>query len=192
MGNAAWLCTKHHSRYDSRSRQAKGHTPEELRAYQGMLTEYLVSPSVWPDAGTNRTQGPGVSLDVFDRRVPIYRATIQFIRTVLKGTRIELQSIFQFAGDTDEALFLFDDHLAAYLVDLYKRAVRLRAVFIMIEPPDRRTPELIQEEVEHMLWFSEQFEVARRKFAPYLRIGKTLANKDLQPTAAGAMKRRRG
>jgi hypothetical protein len=184
LENAAWLCTKHHARYDSRSRQTKGHTPDELRVYQGMLVEYLASPTAWPDAGTNPTHGPGVSLEVFARRVPIYRATIQFIRMVLRGTRIDLQEIFKFAADTDEALFLFDDHLATYLVDLYRKAVRLRSVFIMIEPIDRRTPELIQEESELMLWFSEQFEVTRSRFAPYLRLGRTLANKDLQPSAA--------
>jgi hypothetical protein len=191
LANAAWLCTKHHARYDSRSRQTKGHTLEELRAYQGMLAEYLVSPAAWPDAGTNRTQGPGVSLEVFDRRVPTYRVTIEFLRTVSKGTRIELQELFKFATETDEVLFLFDDHIAAYLAELFKRALRYRAVNIMIEPPDRRTPELTEEEAQHLLWFSEQFEVVRSKFAPYLRIG-TLANKALQPTAASATVRRRG
>jgi len=190
--NAAWLCTKHHARYDSRSRQTKAHTPEELRAYQAMLIEYLASPSAWPDAGTTRTNAPGVSLEVFDRRVPIYRATIEFIRTMLQGTRVDLQVIFKFAADTDEALFLFDDEMAAYLAELYKKAVRLRAVFTMLEPPERRTPELIQEESDLMLWFSEQFEVARNRFVPYLRLGNTLANKDLQPTATGKAVRRRG
>ena len=158
-----------------------------------MLTEYLASPAVWPDAGTHRTRGPGVSLEVFDRRTPIYRATIQFIQIVLKGHRIELQPIFQFASDTDEALFLFDDHMAEYLAELYRRAVQLRAVLIMLEgPPDQRTPQLIREEVEYMRWFLKQFEEARGRFAPYLRLGETLANKDLQPTAAGARKSRRG
>jgi Rieske Fe-S protein len=40
-GNAAWLCTKHHSRYDARSQQTKGHTPKELVAYRGMLYEHM-------------------------------------------------------------------------------------------------------------------------------------------------------
>src|SRR6266851_5842796 len=47
--NALWLCTKHHSRYDSRSRQTKGHTVDEVRIYRRMLYEYMASPLVWPD-----------------------------------------------------------------------------------------------------------------------------------------------
>ena len=122
--NAAWLCTKHHARYDSRARQTKGHTPDELRAYQRMLVQYLQSPGTWPDARQPKTKGPGVTLAVFDRRVPIYRATIAFIRAMVNGGRKDRKVPLQFAADTDEALFLFDDSLANYLVSLYRRAIR--------------------------------------------------------------------
>ena len=128
--NAAWLCTKHHSRYDSRSRQTKGHTPEELLAYRTMLYAHMASPSAWPDAGPSPTGGAGVSLEVFDRRVPMYRATIQFLRVVIRGDKLELDPIFAFASATDEALFIFDDHLADYLAELYRRAVHVHAVVI--------------------------------------------------------------
>ena len=122
--HAAWLCTKHHARYDSRSRQTKGHTPEELRAYQRELVEYLASPRVWPDAArTSDVHGPGIALEVFDRRIPIYRKTLEFIRLAAQGGKLELQPILQFAADTDEALFLFDERVADYLASLFKKAV---------------------------------------------------------------------
>lgn len=192
--NAAWLCTKHHSRYDARSRQTKGHTPHELAAYRGILYQHMASPVVWPDAGAVPTRGMGVSLEVFDRRVPVYRSTLEFLREVIKGSNLDLEPIFKFARETDEALFLFDDHLSDYLRQLYRRAVQLHAVYAMSEPPERRTPELSQEWANAMLWFSEQFEESRRRFAPYLRLGSGLV--DQQPTAAGtaakATARRRG
>jgi hypothetical protein len=190
--NAAWLCTKHHPRYDARSRQAKGHTPEELKSYRFMLYQHMASASAWPDAATRRTHGPGVSLDVFDRRVPVYRATIEFLRIVIKGSSLDLDAIFAFATDTDEALFLFDDDLAEYLAEIYRRAVHLRAVYAMSEPPSIRTPELSKEWSDSMLWFSEQFEESRRRFAPYLRLSGVLANQRLQPTAARVAKAPRG
>jgi hypothetical protein len=56
------------------------------------------------------------------------------------------------------------------LASLFKKAIQLRTVSIMIEPPDRRTPNLIQEEVDLMLWFSNQFDETRSLFAPYLRL----------------------
>ena len=174
--NAAWLCLEHHARYDSRSQQAKGHTPEELLVYRAMLYEHMASPSVWPDAGPSPTGGTGVSLEVFDRRVPMYRATIDFLRVVIRGDKLELDPIFTFASATDEALFIFDDHLAEYLSELYQRAVRLHGVYAMrgVEP---RTRDLSQEWVESMEWFSEQFKEARRRFAPYLRLASAPAGR---------------
>ena len=85
----------------------------------------------YPDAGPNQTGGTGVSLEVFDRRVPMYRATIDFLRVVIRGDELALQPIFKFASETDEALFIFDDHLAKYLSELYRRAVRLHSVYAM-------------------------------------------------------------
>ena len=181
-----------HARYDSRSRQTKGYTREELLAYRTMLYEHMASPSAWPDAGPSRTRGAGVSLEVFDRRVPTYRATIDFLRTVIKGTDLELEPIIKFTAATDEALFVFDDDLAEYLAELYRKAVQLHAVHEMRKPIEGRTPELAREWRDLMLWFSEQFEVARRRFAPYLRLGGALAQKDLPPAATGGSKRRRG
>ncbi len=181
--NAAWLCTRHHARYDSRSKQTKGHTPAELAAYRAMLHAHMASPVAWPDAGVTHTRGVGVSLAVFDRRIPVYRATLDFLREVIKGSSLDLQPIFEFARATDEAVFLFDDSLSDYLRDLYRRAVRLHAVYAMDDSAEGRTPERTQEWVDLMQWFSEQFEEMRRRFAPYLRLGEGLANQRLPPTA---------
>ena len=172
LENAAWLCTEHHARYDSRSRQTKGHTPEELRIYQKLLYEYLASPQPWPDAtGPARARrASDVSLDIYDRRVPLYKTTTQFIRTVLNEQQLELQEILQFATDTDEVLFLFDDKIAAYLSVLFKRALRLRAVRLMVKPPDRRTAALVEEKLELDSWFLEQFEETRKRFVAFLRL----------------------
>lgn len=191
--NAAWLCTTHHARYDSRSRQTKGHTVEELAAYLRMLYEYMTSPFVWPDARSSHARAVGISLEVFDRRVPTYRATVEFVRAVLRGDRLSLDELFKFAASTDEAVFLFDDALAEYLAELYRRANRLRAVHIMIEPIDGREPALVNEWAALMKWFSQQFEVSRSRFIPYLRLAGALPNMRSQPTAPAAPpKRRRG
>jgi hypothetical protein len=40
----------------------------------------------------------------------------------------------------------------------------------MIRPVDKRTPDLIQENAQLLLWFTEQFEETRRLFVPCLRI----------------------
>lgn len=169
--NAAWLCTKHHARYDTRSRQTKGHSTDELRAHQKQLFQYLDSPALWTDARSSKAKGPGVSLEVFDRRVPYYRTTIAFIREATNVNSLELQTILQFAADTDESLFLFDDYIARYLARLFKQSLQVRARFVTNKEPSRRTPESIDQQIKLVLWFSKQLEVTRRRFAPYLRLG---------------------
>jgi len=173
--NAAFLCTKHHARYDSVSKQTKGYTTEELIFYRGSLYEYLSGDSgAWPDtvAGTTKTRKSVVSLslEVYDRRVPYYRTTKSFIRNVIAEGKVELKEIFEFAADTDEALFLFDQPLAEYLVQLYKRAVRLRMVGRLRNIPNQDVGKLAEEDAEILNWFSEQLEVVRSRFAPFLRI----------------------
>jgi hypothetical protein len=170
--NGAWLCTPHHDKYDSVSRQTKRYTPDELRAYKAMLIEHMQQPLVWTDTATKltRRRGAGISLEVYDRRVLIYRSALDFIRLNTRGDELEIQMLFKFAADTDEALFFFDGKIANYLNELYRRSNRLRATHLMLRPVDRRTPELIQENTELLLWFTEQFEQTRRLFAPYLHL----------------------
>jgi hypothetical protein len=171
--NAAFLCALHHDEYDTTSKQTKGITPDELKSYQKSLYSYLASSGAWTETkGTARTRRRartnGISLELYDRRVPMYRTTIQFLRAVLKDLRPDLQEILNFAGDADEALFLFDETIANYLAHLLKQALRLRAVSLMLSK--EWTPSLAKEDTELSAWFSEQFEEARRKFVPFLRL----------------------
>lgn len=172
LANAAWLCRRHHDQYDSRSRQTTGYMVQELRRHQADLFEYLAGPMPWPDAGISkgRLRSSGVSLRVFEQRLPTYRRTKEFLRYVNQIDGLKLQDLLQFAWDTDEAIFLFDDELAAYLSDLFKKAMHLRAIGLTLEVPERHTPELINEQMMLSLWFTEQFEETRKRFAPFLRI----------------------
>jgi hypothetical protein len=175
LENAAYLCTKHHDEYDSKPSQTKRLTPNELRDYQGMLYEALLLPGPWPRVGglsSRRGQKRSkmtVSLDVYDRRIPIYRTVVKFLRNLMKDMNPAYQDIFQFVADTDEALFLFDDTIASYLLELSKRAVRLHAVAAMLGRASNGA--LALENTELGDWFSRQFEEAKTRFAPFLQLG---------------------
>src|SRR5215469_7619288 len=128
LENAAYLCAAHHDEYDSKPSQTKRFTPDELRVYQAMLYQVIESPD-WLRIGgrTLRARGNrntpnrgGISLEVYDRRVPIYRTTIQFVRDVVNDAKPELALILRFAADTEEARFLFDETVAAYLAEMFK------------------------------------------------------------------------
>ncbi len=97
-----------------------------------------------PTGTAGRYSRVGISLDVYDRRAPIYRTTIRFVRAVVKDLQPGIREILQFATDTDEALFLFDETIAAYLAELFKKALRLHAIGLMLTQvqADQDTPSL--------------------------------------------------
>jgi hypothetical protein len=181
--NAAFLCSPHHDRYDSTSRQTKRILPDELKEYQQILyasVESFTAPSRMKQSrnrpGSRVVRRATVSLEIYDRRVPIYLKTMQFVRDVVEDLNPELKTILQFGTDTDQALFLFDDSIAEYLTDLFKRAMRLRTLELMrtrmqTDPSEaERFEALLKENIAIAHWFSEQHEEIRARFAPFLRL----------------------
>jgi hypothetical protein len=175
--NAAFLCTRHHSRYDSSSRQTKGILPDELKEYQRTLYSFLeIAAENQPKRQKKAKNPTGVSLEIYDRRLPIYTTTMQFIRDVSKDLRPDLQLILKFGHDTDQALFLFDESIANYLDTLLKRALRLHTVELLCSraqsrPEDsKKFPELVNERTDLAVWFANQPREVRTLFAPFLRL----------------------
>jgi hypothetical protein len=182
--NAAFLCLEHHSRYDSTSSQTKGYLPDELREYQRIVWAFVESLEVaadkpQPASGlTSRLgEGLGVSLEVYDRRLPMYHTAMEFVRAVLKDLKPEIKQILEFAADTDQALFLFDQNIAEYLNCLFNRALRLHTLVLLRTriindetSVEEDFADLSREETDLAVWFSEQHGEIRARFAPFLRL----------------------
>jgi hypothetical protein len=178
--NGAYLCKEHHDEYDSVSTQSKRLNPAELKEARESLHVFFESggsPSR-TEKLTRRPKQPnrrGVSLAVYERRLPIYKVTIEFIRYVVRDLKPDYPQIIKFGHDTEEALFLFGEQIAQYLAELSKRAVRLHAVMKMREaatynPQVGNFEALISEETSLAAWFTDQYDVTRREFAPFLRL----------------------
>ncbi len=173
--NAAYPCLPHHELYDSTSRQAKGYMPGELKRHQATLLVYVLTLKNEPNGLVNGIK-PTVALDVYDRRLLIYKAARQFVRDVSEHLRPDLKLILKFAADTDQALFLFDPELAEYLETLFKKALRLDTVGLLRErmQTDADAAEnfeaLVRQETGLAVWFAGQPEEIRARFAPFLRL----------------------
>jgi hypothetical protein len=149
--------------------------------FRAALHEILASPN-WLSIGTRSGQRPGrrklpkaTSLEIYERRLPVYRTAVNFVRDVVKDLRPELQLILQFNTDTEQALFLFDETVDAYLTDLFKRALRLRTINLLRQRMERDSQmenfaALVQEETALAMWFTNQYDVIRHHFAPFLRL----------------------
>ncbi len=117
-----------------------------------------------------------MALEVYDRRLPIYQTTMQFVREVVSDLRPELKLIMRFFADTDQALFLYDDSIAGYLDELFKKALRLHTVDLMRTSmrTDDREPDnfmaLVKEQTALASWFIDQHAEIRARFAPFLRM----------------------
>jgi len=176
--NAAYLRLDHHNEYDGTPKQSKRFRPAELRAYQIMLYEAVPYFGEWPDARPKkqskrggRSGTVGVSLDVYDRRMPVYRTAMSFIRLVSGNLNPGIQDSLKFANDTDEALFLYDEPIAEYLPEFFRRALRLHTIELLRSRAEgEEFASLVKEETALALWFAEQPKEVRALFAPYLRL----------------------
>jgi hypothetical protein len=177
--NAAFLCLEHHDEYDVTPSQSRRLTVNELLRYRKLLFAHLKKSLLWTDTrvprrSQKRSSVSMVSLDVYKARLPIYHTTVEFLRAVAKDLRPEMQVILKFARDTEQALFLFDESIADYLTLLFRKAIRLHAVNAMRDgghrPPENFS-ELVKEETELALWFTDQYDVLRARFIPFLRLG---------------------
>jgi hypothetical protein len=180
--NAAFLCLPHHDDYDSVSKHTKRLTPGELKAYRDKLYEAIETGTPLPDINdrlphrkSRKDRGQGVALELHERRIPVYRVTVQFVQTVMKDLKPSLKDIFQFSADTDEAIFLFDDALAEYLAGISRRALRLHTIEwvrtrMASEPEPANFRALVAEQVALFEWFSTQHQEIQSRFLPFLRL----------------------
>ncbi|HEY0556820.1 MAG TPA: hypothetical protein VGG20_21365 [Thermoanaerobaculia bacterium] len=179
--NLAFLCFDHHDAYDSKTRQSKNFTESEVKLYRTELGEFFGSEKFWPSppqAGpedTSMRSEVEISLELYDRRIAVYRILRDFLIKVLGNTRVEIEDLRRFAQETEEAIFLFDARIARYLDDVYQHAVRLRAAGQRMEHPgqipDQEWRDAIKEDGDLLNWFSSQFTEARTLFKRYLGLG---------------------
>ena len=178
--NGAYLCKNHHDEYDIKSSQSQRLTPAELIQARLDVCSYIKSGGL-PATDKNfsrpgrQRRAWGVSLAVYERRLPIYKTSIQFIRSVVRDLSPDYPEIIKFGHDTEEALFLFDERIANYLREISSQAVRLHATGKMIEAVNQGRgaphPEsLFQDNTALADWFTKQYDVIRALFAPFLRL----------------------
>lgn len=149
-----------------------------IRVFQGLLTPVIGGVAVyiaWQQFQSNRAK---LQLDTYDRRLRIYQELLDLLRTVLRNADASWDDIGKFARGTAEADFLFGDDISTYIRDVYLRSVKLRTANEQYRDHTQETPpgydhaKVVEEMHTALNWLSEQGEIAKSKFRPYLRIGK--------------------
>lgn len=176
--NLCFLCRRHADEYDTRSHQSKGFTPAELRAHRSALYDLtctqpelvLASGETLPHA-SKRRRTPDLAA-LYSRRLAVYNTTKSFLADVVRKIAVTQEEASKYATEVDEAFFLFDDSVAAYLFEIYRKAIRLRyleAQLQRLEDGPKRF-DMGEEEATLFIWFGDQFDVLRAKLVPFMRV----------------------
>ncbi len=115
-----------------------------------------------------------VPLEVYDRRLPVYRAFHRFVLAVLRDAKVQGEELDLFLKDTHDALFLFGETIEVYLNTIFTRAVELRAqertAANVARLSETEWAEVRNKMTDSLLWFSEQLQNGKATFYPYLKI----------------------
>lgn len=178
--NLVFLCLSHHDEYDSRTSQSKGLSKNELKHYRAILYEYLdkENTELWTNYEAKNeveslTNRQVLSLDVYNEKIAMYRIVRDFLGLIMRNADIDIESLFKFAKETDEVIFLFDPEVSVYLREIYKKAVQLRYTGKMIGNNNivrEERSKYVNENSELLMWFGEQVDDVRHLFTKHIAL----------------------
>jgi hypothetical protein len=145
-----------------------------VKLFNALLTPTLAIIAAYIAYQQWKTNHLKVRHDLYERRLAIYFATMEFLSVVFGKAEASQAEMVTFLQKTREGYFLFGPDLGDYLNKLYNRAVDLRAQNITLNQTnlpvgDERT-RLAKENTELLKWFGGQFKISQKKFRKYMRL----------------------
>jgi len=113
-------------------------------------------------------------LDMFEKRFSVYKATQRFLTVIFQSTRVDVDKLFEFRRDTQDATFLFGQEIPAYLERLDKQALDLMAIADRCRdlPVGEERTRLCNEETQLLQALIGELPNLKNVFASYLRFNK--------------------
>jgi hypothetical protein len=113
----------------------------------------------WRQWHTNHLK---LRLELFDKRLVIFNATVTLISRVVQAAKIEhFDVLTEFLYDTRQTKFLFGDEIVQYLDTVYNKAADLYG-------QNNAAPEQWTERTALIVWFANELHSAQGKFGKYL------------------------
>jgi len=108
---------------------------------------------------------------IFEKRFLIYLTVRGFIGQICKSLHVELQECFKFLYDKNQAEFLFEPPVEAFIKEVYRKATELHAVNEILRDSPNRDQRRLEEKHQLERWFAvDAHETAKGQFTPYLRL----------------------
>ena len=145
-----------------------------IESLTALLTPVIVVIAVYIAYQQWQTNQQRLKIDLYDRRLSVYKAVTKYLNAVLTTLHPTLENLFEFHRSTAEADFLFGPDIRKYLDDLYKHGVQLqrwkeeRQAEKQDWPADYDHHKVVEGISKESTWFVEQPERALRQFKKHL------------------------
>lgn len=111
-------------------------------------------------------------LDLFDKRFAVFEATRTFLRAIVTEAKLDLDELFRYRRETQDATFLFGPEIDCYLRSLADKALEMRAINEQFDPlpkgPERSA--LCAQKTKLLRELVDESTKLKDVFAPDLRL----------------------
>jgi len=113
-------------------------------------------------------------LDMFEKRFAVYKATQRFLTVISLDAKVDMDKLFEFRRDTQDATFLFGQEIPVYLERLDGQALKLWEIVSTYRdlPVGEERTRLCKKETELKLALINELPKLKNVFASYLRFDK--------------------
>lgn len=121
-----------------------------------------------------RTAHTKLQLDLFDKRLPIYKACRSMLARLSIGQDLDLKYIADFSTETADTPLLFDKSIAAFVKAIADAALE-ENTYRSVAPNDRKTDWVTRwrSQNDRAMWAKRQYAALDALFFPYLRLEKS-------------------
>jgi hypothetical protein len=113
-------------------------------------------------------------LDLFEKRFAVYKGVQRFLTHILTEGKLDLDKLFEFRRDTQDAVFLFSEDIPQYLGSIDRKALDMRTKAEQYKdlPVGEERSNLCKEESRLLRELLDELPILKDVFAPYLKFRK--------------------
>lgn len=110
--------------------------------------------------------------DRYDRQLAVYREVVRVLTRIAQDGHVEKAELLEYRSRTHEAGFLFDEGLAGYIEEIYRRALMLAGTNIALKkaalPIGDERDAITVENSKQLIWLADQLPQLKLRFEKYL------------------------
>ena len=113
-------------------------------------------------------------LDLFEKRYSVYKATQRFLTLIFTNARIDTAELFEFRGDTQDAVFLFGEDVSDYLEKIGDKALDMLTITEELEgvPVSDKRSGLCNKKSQLLRELTSELPRLKKVFGRYMKFDK--------------------